>query len=294
MRITKVFNNNVVLAVDDRGRELVLSGRGLGFKAAPGATVDAGRVEKTFVAGGPTSAERLAAFVDEIPLEDIEVTEEILRAARDALGQQLTDAVLVPLADHVSFALRRARDGVAEIDYPLRWEVEHLYPAEAAFGREALRIIEHRRGVRLPDLEAVPLALHFVNAQLGAPDLRTTLRMTEVLNETLGIVRAEFGIDIDEDSVPVARFVTHLRYLFYRQQQGTRSPDVSSPLVDAVRAAHPSEHACAVRVAELLSTRFGWDVGGEEVLYLALHVARLTADAASGPTSAHGPSTSGS
>lgn len=279
MQITKVFNNNVVLALDDRGRELVLSGRGLGFKAFPGCTVDSSRVEKTFVAGGSTSVERLAALVDEIPLEDIEVTEEILAAARDALGGHITDALLVPLADHVSFALRRAREGVPEIEYPLRWEVQHLYPAEAAFGRQALGIVERARGLRLPDSEAVPLALHFVNAQFGAPDLRTTARMTEVLSETLDIVRSEFGIDIDEESVPVARFVTHLRYLFYRQQQGTRSPDVGSPLVDAVRAAHRREHTCAVRLAELLRTRFAWDVGGEEVLYLALHVARLTADA---------------
>ena len=281
MHITKVFNNNVVLAADDRGRELVLSGRGLGFKAAPGAEVDPGRVEKTFVAGGSTSAERLAAFLDEIPLEDIEVTEEILAAARDALGPHVTDALLVPLADHVSFALRRTREGVAEIEYPLRWEVQHLYPTEAAFAREALRIIERRRGVRLPELEAVPLALHLVNAQFGAPDLRTTARMTEVLRETLDIVRAEFGIDIDEDSVPVARFVTHLRYLFHREQQGTRSPGVGTLLIDAMRATHPGEHACAVRIADLLTTRFGWDVGGEEVLYLSLHVARLIADAAS-------------
>jgi beta-glucoside operon transcriptional antiterminator len=289
VHITKVFNNNVVLAVDARGRELVLSGRGLGFKAAPGAEVDRSRVEKTFVAGGSTSAERLAAFVDEIPIEDIEVTEEILTAARDALGPHVTDALLVPLADHVSFALRRAREGVAEIEYPLRWEVQHLYPAEAAYAREALRIIERRRGVRLPELEAVPLALHLVNAQFGSPDLGTTARMTEVLRETLDVVRAEFGIDIDEASVPVARFVTHLRYLFNRQQQGTRSPDVGALLVDAMRTTHPREHACAVRVADLLSSRFGWDVGGEEVLYLALHVARLTADARS-----RNPTTSGS
>ena len=288
MHITKVFNNNVVLAVDDRGRELVLSGRGLGFKAAPGGEVDPVRVEKTFVPGGSTTAERLAAFVDEIPLEDIEVTEEILAAARERLGGHVTEAVLVPLADHVSFALRRAREGVPEIEYPLRWEVQHLYPTEAAFGRDALAIIERRRGVQLPESEAVPLALHFVNAQFGAPDLRTTVRMTEVLTETLDIVRGEFGIDIDEDSVPVAPFVTHLRYLFFRQQQGTGSTDVGSPLVDAVRAAHAREHGCAVRLAELLRTRFAWDVGGEEVLYLALHVARLTADARHTPTRATG------
>ena len=281
MKVRKVFNNSVVLGVDERGTELVLLGRGIGFQTSAGADVDTSLIEKTFVPGGSTTAERLAAFVDEIPLEDIEVTEEILKAARATLGTHITDHVLVPLADHVSFALRRAREGAAEIEYPLRWEIQYLYPAEVAFSRDALRIIEQHRGVRLPDLEAVPLALHFVNAQFGAPDLTVTLRMTEVLTETLGIIRAEYGIEIDEDSVPVARFVTHLRYLFLREQQGKKLKGVGDELKEVLRAARPREYDCGGRVAALLNQRFGWEVTADEVLYLALHVARLTDDATS-------------
>ncbi|HEY3438140.1 MAG TPA: PRD domain-containing protein [Actinotalea sp.] len=284
MRIKKVFNNSVVLGVDDRGTELVLLGRGLGFQASPGDRIDESLIEKTFVPGGTTTAERLAAFVDEIPLEDIDVCEEIVRAAKVALGPHVTDHVLVPLADHVSFALRRAREGAGEIEYPLRWEVQYLYPAEVAFSREALRIIEARRGIRLPDLEAVPLALHFVNAQFGSSDLSATMRMTEVLTETLAIIRAEYGVDIDEDSVPVARFVTHLRYLFLRQAQGRQFVETGSDLHDVVRAAKPREWACAGRISTLLAERFGWAVTTEELLYLALHVTRLTAQAASPST----------
>ncbi|MFC2458366.1 CAT RNA binding domain-containing protein [Peptidiphaga sp.] len=36
MRISAVFNNDVVLARDELGRETVLTGRGLGFRAHPG------------------------------------------------------------------------------------------------------------------------------------------------------------------------------------------------------------------------------------------------------------------
>lgn len=35
MLITKAINNNVVLAEDENGRELVLFGKGLGFRGAP-------------------------------------------------------------------------------------------------------------------------------------------------------------------------------------------------------------------------------------------------------------------
>lgn len=40
MKILQVFNNNVVLAVDELGRDVVLTGRGLGFKRRRGDTVD--------------------------------------------------------------------------------------------------------------------------------------------------------------------------------------------------------------------------------------------------------------
>jgi beta-glucoside operon transcriptional antiterminator len=280
VRIRKVFNNSVVLGVDERGAELVLLGRGLGFQASPGDAVDEALIEKTFVPSGTTTVERLAAFVDEIPLQDIEVCEEIVRRARAELGPHVTDHVLVPLADHVSFALRRAREGTAEIEYPLRWEVQYFYPAEVAFSRTALGLIEERRGVRLPDLEAVPLALHFVNAQLGSSDLSTAMRMTEVLTQTLAIIRAEYGVDIDEDSVSVARFLTHLRYLFVRQSQGRQAVETGTELHAVVRAAKPREWACAGKISALLAERFGWDVTTEELLYLALHVTRLTAQQA--------------
>lgn len=294
MKVLKVFNNSVVLGVDDSGTELVLLGRGVGFQAKQGDTVDEGLVERTFVPDRSTTAERIAAFVQEIPRADIEVTEEIVREARRALGDHVTDHVLIPLADHVSFALRREREGATQIDYPLRWEVENLYPNEVAFSHEALAIIERRTGVRLPDLEAVPLALHFVNAQFGsAADIDVTLRMTEVLTETLDIIGAEYHVQIDERSPVVARFVTHLRYLFRREQQGRQLPSVADTLLEAVRTAQPREYACGQRIADLLGQRFGWDVGPEEVLYLTLHVARLTVSALAAQAAPVGERTDG-
>ncbi|MBU4335617.1 MAG: PRD domain-containing protein [Actinobacteria bacterium] len=283
MKVRKVFNNNVVLAVDHHDAEHVLLGRGLGFQVTPGTPVDESLVEKRFVVSDQAhTPEKLAAFVAEIPLADIEVTEEILRTARERLGAHVADHVLVPLADHVSFALRRVREGAPAIEYPLRWEVKHLYPAEVAFGREALEIIARRTGVVLPDVEAVPLALHFVNAQFGT-DLDSTVRMTEVLGEILGLIQATFAVDIDAESVAVARFVTHLRYLFLRERHGGLLSGMADDLPDTVRTARPREFACAEKVAALLGERYGWTLTGEELLYLALHVYRLTAP---GPVSA--------
>ena len=278
MQVVKVFNNNVVLGADGHGGEFVLLGRGLGFRVSPGMDIDATRVERTFVPSGVTTADRLAALVGEMPLADIELTERIVAMARSSLGSYVTDLVVVPMADHIGFALRRLAEGAPEIEYPLRWEVHYLYPAEVAVARQALDLIELERGVRLPDIEAVPLALHFVNAQFGAGDINPLLQMTELLQRILAIIGEEYNVVIDEGAVAVARFVTHLRYLFHREQQGKKLQQTPAELHEALRAARPREYASAGRIGELLRARFGWEITNDEILYLALHVSRLIDD----------------
>lgn len=281
MKVAKVFNNNVVLAVGDDGVDVVLMGRGLGFGAHPGDDVHASRVERRFGPGGQQTPERIAAFLAEIPADQIAVAEEIVEAGRQALGEHVGWHVLVPLADHVSFALRRARDGVT-IAYPLRTEVTHLYPKEVAVGRHAIDLVHRRLGVQLPELEAIPLALHFVNAQFDTPDLTRVVEMTEAFAAILAEIGSFYGIDLDEDSIDVARFITHLRYLARRQERGALHDDGLEALYETVRISHPRELRCAEGVGEVLHARYGWDIGRDELLYLTLHIGRLTGDTSGG------------
>ncbi len=275
MKVGRVFNNNVILAVDDGGREIVLIGRGLGFQGRPGDDVDSSRVERTFSPSDGQTPERIAAFLSEIPMADIELTEEIVALGATALGPYVGPRMLLALADHLSFSLRRAREGIA-IDYPLQWEVAALYPKEVAFSRSLIDVVEHRTGVRLPDLEAIPFALHFVNARFGQDDLSKTMEMTEVFAAVLGVVRSRLGVVIDEDSLDVTRFITHLRYLFLRQERGALPGGDQQRLYEVVRTSHPGEFACGEEIKALLEDRFAWKLNQNEVLYLTLHVARLT------------------
>ena len=48
MKILRVFNNNVVLAKDG-AREVIVTGRGLGFQAKPGQRVDGAKIVRVFV-----------------------------------------------------------------------------------------------------------------------------------------------------------------------------------------------------------------------------------------------------
>ena len=90
-----MFNNNVVLARDGDGREVVLTGRGLGFGTGPGEPVDAGRVQQTFVPDATHDTEQLSAFLTELPPEHLIVMNLSGRGDKDIFT--VADALKVTL-----------------------------------------------------------------------------------------------------------------------------------------------------------------------------------------------------
>ncbi len=276
MRIEHVFNNNVVLAIDDASRQVILVGNGLGHCARRGRTVDQGRVVRVFVPEDGEDNELLTRLLSGIAPEHIQL---VCQALADAgLERFARDfAQVVPLADHVSFALRRVESGL-QMHYPLIAEVTHLYPDEYANARALVAAINARSAIKLPDVEAIGLALHLVNVGFMTGDLSSTYKMTYLIQQMVSVVAHTLGCNLDHGSVSVGRFVLHLRYLFARIQEHQQLDQDQSAVGLAIRDAYPEAVECATRLASLVQIRLGSTLTDDEVAYLALHVGRLEAD----------------
>ena len=276
MELVRVFNNNVVLALDDAGREVILTGRGLGFQARPGQPVDPDQIVRIFVPADGRDPDHLAQLLAGIPPEHIALVGSALaEVGLDNLTRN--PALIIALADHVSFALRRIAVGM-DLEYPLLAEVQNLYAEEYSRAAALLVAINARSETQLPKAEAVGLALHLVNAGFATGDLSYTYTMTGAIQQMVSVIEQTFGLDLDPGSVSVGRFITHLRYLFVRIHQHKQLDQKHSPIGVAIRAAYPHEVECAQRLAALLELRLGSTLTDDEVSYLALHVGRVAAD----------------
>lgn len=276
MEVVRVFNNNVVLALDDAGRDVILTGRGLGFQARPGQVVDQARIVRVFAPTDGRDPDHLAHLLAGIPPEHIALVGSALAdVGLDALSRN--PALVVALADHVSFALRRIAHGMV-LEYPLLAEVRNLYAEEYTEAVELLSAINSRSETQLPSAEAVGLALHLVNAGFSTGDLSYTYTMTGAIQQMVSVIEQTFDMNLDPGSVSVGRFITHLRYLFVRIHQHKQLDEKHSPVGVAIRATYPQEAECARRLAELVELRLGAALTDDEVSYLALHVARVAAD----------------
>lgn len=287
MRIHKLFNNNVLLAVTDDGQEHIVMGRGIGFGAKAGDEVDPGKVTQTFVpVDAGESFNHIHALLAEIPLDILSLAADVAKEAHREFGIAATAGFVLPLADHLAFALASGRDrcrlGAGE--HPLATEVRQFYPRELAFSRKAVQRAAAISGTDLPPGDDIAVALHLVNAQFTGNNFATTVRMTKTVGQVLDVVDALTGQPVDRESTPVARFLTHLRYLFAQldivEEHGPRQSNVTLASVEkAMRAEHPDAHRAAQRMAYLIESGTGKELSRNEITYLTLHVVRLTSTA---------------
>lgn len=274
MNILRVFNNNVILARDARGREVVLTGRGLGYQGRPGQPVDQSRVVRVFVPEEGRSPDTLGAMVASVSPELVALADRALAPVWAARGVEPSSTAVLAVADHLNFALKRLRQGL-EIEYPLRAEVAHLYPRELAWGEQVVAAVNAGLDEKLPAEEAVPIALHLVNAAFNTGNLAQTYQMTGVFSQLFDIIDGALGAPLDRESVNVARFVTHLRYFFVRVHTENQLDEGRNLFASAIRDSFPDAYRCALRIAEVLEIRLGQPVTDDETAYLTMHVARL-------------------
>jgi len=277
VKVLRVFNNNVVLARDDGGRDVILTGRGLGYQARPGREVDPVAVQRTFVPMDGRDPDHLAELLSGIPPEHIQlVGEALIEVGLDDTVLR-NPALVIALADHVSFAVRRLEHGLT-LEYPLLAEVKNLYRREYGQALALLAAVNNRLNRQLPEGEAVALSLHLVNAGFATGNLSYTYTMTAVISQLIEVIEQTFEVALDEGSVSVGRFITHLRYLFVRIQQHQQLVDQPSVIATVIQEAFPRAAQCADRLSGILELRLGAPLTADEISYLALHVARVAAD----------------
>ncbi|GAA1324279.1 PRD domain-containing protein [Brachybacterium rhamnosum] len=279
MKVLRVLNNNVVISRDGQGQEVILTGRGIGFRARPGQEVDPELIVRVFVPSDGRDPDHLAevfAMIDQDVLRGVVIA---LRAAGIEGRESTRPTLAIAVADHVAGALERARKG-QEIEYPLRAEVGTLYGTEYAQAERLLEEINLHVDPPLAAGEATALTLHLVNAGFASGDLSFTYTMTGVIQQLLAVIGERYGVDVSRSSMTAARFITHVRYMFVRIQQHRQLDGQESTIGRSIRESYPEAVRTAEQLATIVQLRLGDRLTPDEVAYLALHVARMTMDRA--------------
>lgn len=272
--IEKVINNNIISAYEKSGAEVIVMGRGIGFKKKQGEVVPADQISKIFRIKSRTLTEQFKELLANMPLERVRISDEIISYAKDHLKLKLNQSIYVTLTDHINFAIERVSQGI-EPQNALLWEIKRFYPQEFQLGIYALELIHDRLGILLPEDEAGFIALHFVNAEYGT-DIRDAVKFPDQMQAIVDIVERELGILLDESSLHYERFMTHIKFLIQRIYRKELLSSEDRELSLMMQRKYPREYQCSVKVAEYIMQATGCRLSEEEIMYLSVHIRRVS------------------
>lgn len=272
--IEKVINNNIISAYEKSGAEVIVMGRGIGFKKKQGEIVPADQISKIFRIKSRTLTEQFKELLANMPLERVRISDEIISHAKDHLKLKLNQSIYVTLTDHINFAIERVSQGI-EPQNALLWEIKRFYPQEFQLGIYALELIQDRLDILLPEDEAGFIALHFVNAEYGT-DIRDAVKFPDQMQAIVDIVERELGILLDESSLHYERFMTHIKFLIQRIYRKELLSSEDRELSLMMQRKYPREYQCSVKVAEYIMQATGCRLSEEEIMYLSVHIRRVS------------------
>lgn len=272
--IEKVINNNIISAYEKSGAEVIVMGRGIGFKKKQGEVVSADQISKIFRIKSRTLAEQFKELLANMPLERVRISDEIISHAKDHLKLKLNQSIYVTLTDHINFAIERVSQGI-EPQNALLWEIKRFYPQEFQLGIYALELIKDRLDILLPEDEAGFIALHFVNAEYGT-DIRDAVKFPDQMQAIVDIVERDLGILLDESSLHYERFMTHIKFLIQRIYRKELLSSEDRELSLLMQRKYPREYQCSLKVAEYIMQATGSRLSEEEIMYLSVHIRRVS------------------
>ncbi|HEM6191163.1 TPA: PRD domain-containing protein [Streptococcus suis] len=274
MQIEKVYNNNVVQAIDDQGSELIVMGKGLGFQKKVGDLVDTSKIEKTFVLQNNNQQADLSNLYLTMQADELEVVNRIIGLAEEVLEIQFDLSLYVALGDHLNFVFQRSREGLA-LENPLSWEIRKFYPKEYQIGLRSLDLVKEKLGLELEVAEASSIALHLINAQKNGAFGKDSQTISKIVTQILDIVRLHFGCVAYEEDTSYHRFVTHVQYFAQRVANGIVEGQNDAFLYEQVKANYPDSFACTQKIQQYIAQVYEFEMSKDEQVYLTIHIQRL-------------------
>ncbi|EJE99710.1 PRD domain-containing protein [Liquorilactobacillus mali] len=271
--IKKVLNSSVVLAEDINHSESIILGKGIGYGAKQGQVIPQSDVYQFFVPIQSEQQSQIMALLDQISPEVVNVTTEIVQHANEKLKQTLTTRLSFTLMDHIDFVLQRLKNGM-NIQNKLYWEVQTYYPEEFMVGQKAISLINERFNVELPKEEVANIAFHIINAEQDNDEDYDSLKITELVDDVVNLVRYQAKKDLPSGSISYQRLITHVKFFanrLFTDRQLDGSDDV---MTMHLQNKYPIATRVANQICAFIQRKYGLQVSNEEFTFLVIHVER--------------------
>lgn len=269
-RVSKVLNNNGVIAIEmEENQEYVLLGKGIGFGKKVSQRFGAPSDCTRYSLKNDTERGSAASLVKSVDPVFLEIANEVLKEAEHTFGN-IDKRILFPLADHISFAVARMKNG-EQISNPLTGDIRALFYKEFQVASVLKEILSDRMQIEIGDDEIGYVALH-VHSAIEDEKVSVAMQMARTVRECVSIIETETGKKIDVMTLDYNRLMNHVKYMAARLLRGE---ELKVNINDYIEIKFPKAFAIATTVCDHLGENIGVQPGEREIGYLAMHIERV-------------------
>jgi len=275
-KVKKVFNNNVILAEKNiENQELILIATGIGYATNKGDIFnkDDYQIQKEFIPLQGDKRNNYFQLLEEVDSKIIQATEEIITMVNEELAEDINQYIRIGLTDHIAFTLKRIKEGL-EIINPFLMETRTLYKKEFQLAKKAVKILENKFKISIPEGEIGFIAFH-IHGAINNNEVSKTVKNTSIIKQLVAKVEERLGEKLEYDSLNYARLVNHLRFALERIESRENN---TNPLLENIKKDFKDSYKIAGELAKIIEARFDYLVPEDEKGYLALHLNRLKRD----------------
>ncbi len=270
-----MLNNSLIMALDEDGQEVILSGKGIGYKKAIGYELKESEIQKIFVLRDRSVVRDVIRLAAEVGEDYFNLTKSIVSYAVEKYHMKLMDHIYLALTDHLAFTEKRLRDHVV-IENFYTADLRRFNPEEYDVARYGAKLFQERFGMELPEGEIGNIAFHFINAQQNGQFEERNREIDEVVGQILNIIRYGLKISSLEEGIAYSRLLTHLRLFVSRLLRGQMTDeDQEDVLRQRILEMCPDEYECVGRIGRFIEAKYGTQITKQEELYLTIHLHQL-------------------
>lgn len=274
MKIKKVLNSSVILAIDENNKEFVCFGKGIGYGKKNGDYVEKNAVDQLFMPVENIQIKEYLKLLDSIPSIYLDITQKIVSKAESELESKLNISIYFTLSDHLNFAVERAKKNI-NITNRVYWEIKNYYPEEFKIGVYALEILNEIVGIKLPEEEAANIAFHLINAQSEINDSRDSMKYAKMIGGIVNLVRYSIGNGFKTEGVHYQRFITHVKFFTERYFNNEMLQDENEEMFEQIATLYPKAMEISFKINDYIKKVYGGTIPKDELTYLAVHLNRL-------------------
>lgn len=274
-KIIKILNHNAILVHDQVDNQtLLIMHTGIGFGRKINDFIVVGEMDQIYHIQDFSMSSKDQSILKKMNPLYLEISHDLLSLYQSEFGS-LDEGKLIPLADHIGFAIERIKSDIT-ISNPFSNEIRLLYPQEWAIARQAREIIFNKLAVLINDDEIGYITLHLHASQEISKDHGFIVAM--IVNKSIRQIESQYNIIVDMNSLSYSRLMIHMKFMIARLNE---DEILTLDMEDYTKASIPTAYEVAKNIVDSMSEALGKNVPEIEIGYLAMHMDRILADSKS-------------